>query len=388
MKCHTSLRWLIGGAFCIGALTVHATALPVNVNPANSVNASASSTLVEQAKREAALTVANMLPDPAFASSLIEEFDQASKGEEKATSLQSVLNRYQAKRPEQSAATSASTSGNSMQNLRRLDQSLLTYKSIEKLSSGLLQVRLHQPMGQPVAPNEFNRMLVAFEPAGDDKQWSVIEAYDSQGNSYQLDARQEPSFPVLIIGIDGKEDLRAGLIVANRLLASRGLQGAMPMNRHAQANARSEGYVDTAKLERIRLKDDQELWISGAAEVTEENKIYTPDQVLIYWENYRYGAANVHFYEHDDSTNYKDLALALTSGVEVILGVYKPEYAMVGNIARAILQAMPNSWFANNDDYIDSFYVLEKGRSYIDRIGAANNATITITPYQLGKDKL
>jgi Protein of unknown function (DUF3103) len=57
---------------------------------------------------------------------------------------------------------------------------------------------------------------------------------------------------------------------------------------------------------------------------------------------------------------------------------------MIGAVAKAILQAMPNSWFANNDDYIDSFYVLEKNRSYIDYVGAANNATITLVPYRLG----
>ena len=410
MKCPASLRWLISCACFIGGLTVHAAVLPVNVNPTVSVNSSAAPTPVEQTKREAALALAQMLPEPAFASSLIEEFDQASKGSEKTALLQGVLNRYQTKHAKHSAESNASANANVslMQNLRQLDQSLLTYKGIEKLSPGLLQVRLYQPMGQPVAPIEFGRMLVAFEPAGDDKQWSVIEAYDSQGNSYHLDARQAPSFPVLVVGIDGKEDLRAGIIVANRLLASRGLQGSMRPSQHVPANGRSEDYTDTAKLDRISLKDDNEPWAAGAAEVyalvsglqpTQPKAqielvdmpylaygqiTYTPGQVLIYWDDYRYGAANVLLYEHDDNTNYKDLALALASGVEGLLGIFKPEYSMIGAVAKAILQAMPNSWFANNDDYIDSFYVLEKNRSYIDYVGAANNATITLVPYRLG----
>jgi hypothetical protein len=44
---------------------------------------------------------------------------------------------------------------------------------------------------------------------------------------------------------------------------------------------------------------------------------------------------------------------------------------------------MPNDWFSNSDDYIDSFYAVEKGHRYIDHVGAANNATITLTPYRL-----
>jgi Protein of unknown function (DUF3103) len=64
----------------------------------------------------------------------------------------------------------------------------------------------------------------------------------------------------------------------------------------------------------------------------------------------------------------------------------KPEYAMIAAVAKAVLQAMPNSWFENNDDYLDSFYTLEKNRTYTDYVGAANNAEITLTPYRLRDD--
>ncbi len=52
-------------------------------------------------------------------------------------------------------------------------------------------------------------------------------------------------------------------------------------------------------------------------------------------------------------------------------------------MATAILQAMPANWFSNDDDYIDTFYTLEKGRTYTGYRGAAQNATISLEPYTL-----
>ena len=81
-----------------------------------------------------------------------------------------------------------------------------------------------------------------------------------------------------------------------------------------------------AKLYRIRLNNDQEPWISGAAEMLAvvsgvqpdqakatltivdlpyldyDGTDYTPNQILIFWSQYRYGAATVQLFEHDDNT--------------------------------------------------------------------------------------
>jgi hypothetical protein len=393
---------------CMSALSIQASSGLSEIN-------TAATAPVEQTKREAARTVARAVADPVFASSLIDELHQTQNRQEKSASLQRVLNRYQ-KATASTIPTPDDAQRNHPQNaqqgaaktLRQLDNTLLAYKGIEGFSAGLLQVRLYQPMGQSVAPAEFTRLLVAFEPSGDDKQWRVAQAYDSQGNVFHLDARQPPSFPVLIVGVDGREDVRAGVAIANRLLAARGLQAAV--RARAQSSAASvqpDDGIDTTKLDRISLKDDNEPWIAGAAEVyalvsglqqteakaqielvdmpylEKDNVTYTPDQLLVYWNNYRYGAATIHFYEHDDNTSYKDLIVKLATGVESAVGAFKPDYAIIGIIGRSILQAMPNDWFSNSDDYIDSFYTVEKGHRYIDHVGAANNATITLTPYRV-----
>lgn len=78
-----------------------------------------------------------------------------------------------------------------------------------------------------------------------------------------------------------------------------------------------------------------------------------------------------------------DLALALSQGVTPILSASAPSYAVIGQVATAILQAMPASWFTNDDDYVDSFYTLEKGPTYVNYFGAAKNATISLVPYRL-----
>jgi len=75
--------------------------------------------------------------------------------------------------------------------------------------------------------------------------------------------------------------------------------------------------------------------------------------------------------------------VALSNGVKAALGAFAPEYAVIADIAGAILKAMPTSWFANDIDYIDSYYLLQRGQAYQDRMGAANNAKVTLTPITL-----
>jgi hypothetical protein len=87
----------------------------------------------------------------------------------------------------------------------------------------------------------------------------------------------------------------------------------------------------------------------------------SPNQILVFWSQHRYAAANVLFFEHDDNTNYQQLAVALPQGVTAILGAFAPAYAVIGQVATAILQTMRAGRFANDDDYDDSSYTLEKG---------------------------
>jgi alkylated DNA nucleotide flippase Atl1 len=283
------------------------------------------------------------------------------------------------------------------------DRQLRLRKGLPASGANLLQVRAYVPKGRTLADIPAAQLWVAVLPRGDDRRWTTLTAYDHQGRSHPLDARVAPAFPVLIVDIDTRKAVEEGMALVNAGLRARGLQSA---DRIAVA-ADGSASLDLTRLDRIRLNDDQEPWALGDAEVfavvsgvqigaaapematvtlpwlDDDNTDYTPGQPLVIWGNYRFDAANVQLFEDDGDTNYQDLLVALTDGVKAALGVFVPEYAIVADIAGAILKAMPATWFANDTDYLDSFYLLQRGQGYVDRMGAANNAKVTLSPVTL-----
>ena len=345
--------------------------------------------LVDQAKRYSAWNVARMLSDPQFARAL----DKRLAGDDKAVMLTALLD--DVRQPDAQTRAGADR-------LRFLDQRVREHKAIARDAKSLLEVRLYLPRGMD-APRDMSKLLVAYAPAGKRAEWSDVEAFDHLGQVQLLDARTPPAMPVLIVGINAREDMRAGLAYVNRSLRAAGLQAVAPKTTARMAAAD----IDTTRLDRISLANSQDTWVSGPAEVfaivsgvqPDQAKAelsvvdlpyldyagtaYSPNQVMVFWSSYRYGAANIQLFEHDDNTNYKDLAVALGESVSAILGVFAPSYAVIGQVATAILQAMPAGWFSNDDDYVDSFYTIERGRTYDNHRGAANNATVTLSPYLL-----
>jgi hypothetical protein len=299
----------------------------------------------------------------------------------------------------QAAAAPGAATSDVARRIALLDYQIRASKGIEAYASSLLEVRLVRPAGGD-ARIDWATIPVAFLPGGEESEWTEIQAFDASGNTIVLDPEVQPDFPVLVAGIDSREDLRAGIAYINDELTRHGLQAPADLVQPAVS-------TETSKLDFIRLNDDQEPWISGAAEVfalvsgvdfdSEHVQIaavdmpyldhdgtnYSPNQILIFWETYRFAAANVQLYEHDDSTNYQSLVQALISAVEAVLNFTAPEYALIARIANEIIAAMPSHWFANDDDYLDSFYTLEKGRAYTNLSGAGGNVTINLAPYIL-----
>lgn len=189
--------------------------------------------------------------------------------------------------------------------------------------------------------------------------------------------------------------MNAGIALLNDELQKAGLQYSAPV-------AQREN-LEVAKLNFIRLNDDQEPWILGDAEIymlvngiapeaskanvlsmelpylSEDDKDYHPNQVVVIWKNYRYMAANINVYEHDDNTNYKEIAAYLVEKI----GMVAPEYQQIFDIASQIIKLMPDEWFSNDDDFVDVFYTLEKGKTYTNYLGASKNAAITLVPYTI-----
>ena len=252
-------------------------------------------------------------------------------------------------------------------------------------------------------------LVVAYAPGGSDHGWTEVPAYALDGTRISLDARHAPDVPVLVIETHGRLAMRRGIAEANAALQRAGLQPAAQIAPHVAAAASAAAAPRwTTQLTTIHLVNDEEPWISGAAEIYAitsgvvgadnspvlkivdlpyldyDGVTYTPNQILLDWTDYAYQAANIEFYEHDDNTSYQDLVTALVTAVGAVgsLAGY-PAVQAVSEIANRVIAAMPASWFSNDDDYVDSFYTIEKSVTYTGLVGASGNATVSLQPFLL-----
>ena len=139
----------------------------------------------------------------------------------------------------------------------------------------------------------------------------------------------------------------------------------------------------------------------GKAEVVNVNmpwldhdkRWYAPNQDLITWRSFGANYVNVQLFEDDGDTNFKELATTVIKAVgdlSVLVAPAAPEAVIisgVSKIANEIIKAMPGKWFQNSADYIDSFYVIERGSSYTRTNplhGARGWAKIGLQPYVAG----
>jgi hypothetical protein len=245
-------------------------------------------------------------------------------------------------------------------------------------------------------------LVVAYAPAGAERTWTTVPAYALSGERLTLDPQRAPDVPVLVIETHGRLATRQAVADANLALQRAGLQrtAERPV---AQATAAR----DTTRLDAVHLNNDEEPWISGAAEIyavvsgvigdndpqvrivdmpylDNDGTTYTPHQIIVDWTDYAYQAVNIQLFEHDDNTSYQQLVTVLISAIGAagsLAGV--PEIQAVTEIANRIIAALPSSVFTNDDDYVDSFYTVEKTTTYTGLVGASGNATVSLTPFVL-----
>ena len=164
--------------------------------------------------------------------------------------------------------------------------------------------------------NDFSNVLFSFAPEGDEKTWSSIKAFNMNKEVVYLDVNEVPEQPVIVIETNGFETLKREVELMNAYLRKEGVQNSRFEKLGANLsnlNSKAQG-LETTKLDKIRLNDDEEPWISGAAEIyaitsgikdadnSPEIKIipmyyldhdgrdYYPNQILLFW-----GPANILF---------------------------------------------------------------------------------------------
>ncbi|WP_341502194.1 DUF3103 family protein [Gallaecimonas sp. GXIMD4217] len=279
----------------------------------------------------------------------------------------------------------------------RRDLATRAKRGLSQEMDQLLEVRLaHPAMGAALA--EGKAPLVAYIPDGDEKQWSAIEAFAADGSSHMLDVHRLPERPVFVVGEDGRKAHRAGINLVRRSLKEAGYLA------ESQALASVEPLSATL-IKQIRVNDDQEPWLLGKAEVfavvagvdpsrdepqvdvvdmpylDHDGSNYYPNQILVYWDRYRWGAADVVFFEQDANYNYQELVSLLLEVLGQALAVGGvPEALPFIGLGQKIVEAMPGNWFTNDDDYLDSFYTLEQNQLYRDYPGASGNVWLTLEP--------
>ncbi|MEZ8783721.1 DUF3103 domain-containing protein [Vibrio splendidus] len=309
--------------------------------------------------------------------------------------------------------------------MQKADLGYRKMKGINDFSDSVLEVRMADEAMIEAWKNGENP-LFAFEPSGDDSNWQYIEAYDVYGQVHELDVYQMPDVPVFVVDSNGAEELKAGLMAMQAEMQKLGTttqinavsdtnadeskpQKPSLMNKARRSMALSEPEpLNTTQLTKIRLAVDQEPWISGKAEIYAivtgvdssrlepqidlvempyldyDKQTYYPNQTVIFWPRYRWGAADMILMEHDDGTDYKALAKLLVQAAEEILKMIPdPEvqgYAIIPQITGKIIDVIPDGVLVNDDDFVDVYYTLMQNTPYVDRPGAGGNAVASFAP--------
>ena len=272
--------------------------------------------------------------------------------------------------------------------IRKANTAVLAAKGLPATSAPVLRLRLANPDTRPslahgAAP------LITTEPSDDTT--TPVTAYDRNGGTVRLDPVRIPTRPVFVVEVDTSAALTMGLDVIQSTLAGRGITHAVPRA------AAGTGYWAT-KVTAVRLNDDEEPWIKGAAEIfgitagfgldglvkvdtvqmpylDYDGTTYYPNQLIVHFNAYKYNLADFVMMEDDGDTNYRDLAIALANALLTIVdaGAYIP-------LADAVLNAIPGSWWTDDPDYVDSWYTLSTHTNG-HFTGARANGWMDLTPY-------
>lgn len=272
------------------------------------------------------------------------------------------------------------------------------------------EVWLYEPQSSLLNQTNYE-LLITYAPEGDEADWNYLEAFDLQGNTQMLDPFLAPDHPVLVIETHGQ--LRLETLVHQMNLAFQKADLSSINKIKSRANSKfsiAAPNSETAmQLTQIRINDVQEPWVKGNAEIyaiasgvkgddnspalkaialpylDESDKNYFPNQLILFRNDYVYPVANLQFFEDDgDSVNYKSLISNLISAIDAIGDLtQQPKVRAITSIANIILETMPDEWFADDDDYVDSCYTLEIHKTYTNYACARNNLTMSTKPFEL-----
>lgn len=360
---------------------------------------------MDQAREELARGVATLAADPGFDIALREHL---AKGK---ASLSEVLTDLH-----------APASAQAVEHLRDLERQAIELRGLTGALDALIDVRVHGVEENDPMPAiaDFWTGTLSRDPVSGAKQ---VVAFDTTGAEHRFPAEAMPSQPMLIVESDSDAALRAGVKVMNETMRRNGMQTEKRATR--SRGTVSVGSIDAVPggkaeqltiLKKIWLDNDHEPNTAGDAEIfaivsgigpdgkpqimtkdmpwlDHDKRWYSPGMDLINWSDYSSGYVNVQLFEEDGSTNFKELALRVTEAVGDLSLLIAPEapptliITGVTKIGQEILKAMPSDWFQNKADYVDSYYVIERGGDYgtddEPLRGARGQSKMILKPYKV-----
>jgi hypothetical protein len=185
--------------------------------------------------------------------------------------------------------------------------------SLEGLVKVIPRLQVAMPAGFDTWNAESEIPLVGFVPVDtDDKTIQTIKAFDAEGNEHVLNARTLPSKPVILLSQNERTDAKGNVLAHFSSLTQ---SPSATSNLQAQACYRNVYVTD------IRMRDDNEPWISGDPElmliarsadgylsyhggfndVNSENKWYYP------WRFIGCTSTDVVFYWYEDDSGSLDI---------------------------------------------------------------------------------
>ncbi|KPI15846.1 Protein of unknown function DUF3103 [Actinobacteria bacterium OV450] len=364
-----------------------------NATPSTSASASSPASpsagaTVDKAKREVARALARSLSDKRWSAQVA-----ARTRGNKAVTLQGLTPR-----------TSTSATRSLARVISEQERSVARAKGLSAETGPLLRLRA---AGAPdaAAPSACDVLVAA---ASTDDHASKITAYDAKGRAHTLDAHSAPRQAVYVVDLDTARSRVAGMEILQDELAKNGLAASKsdrskvtdsPGRSKARDSAASgdKGFWAT-KIKEIQVSDVQEPWYKGEADVFAlvagygmdgkarvdavdmpyldwANTVYKPGQILVNWSNYKFNTADVILWEDDGDINYKALAQSLSA---ILLTV--TDQAAFVPLAAAVINAMPDSWWTDDPDYVESWYSLTKDSTGSLR-GVSDRGSMTVEPY-------
>ena len=140
--------------------------------------------------------------------------------------------------------------------------------------------------------------------------------------------------------------------------------------------------------------------------LTQSNESRNPNMDIVNWAEFASNYVNIEFWELDGDLDFNHLARGLVDSVGDIAALIAPTgmapgtpaaevdailaivtkrsqaaVSLVSRIGEAVLKTMGSgSWLKDDHDYLDTFYAIERGEYYKDRVGANRNITMTLQP--------